>query len=278
MAGNELQDYSFIFLGKRRISAKCSCQANNADAHTHSGIEPPAFWLADDLCTPEPLCAAAAICIQFPGTGENKHSMFANRHMMTSALETELLMIEFLSETSPTCLLLLICISLYWTSSCVPVEPAKHTKLKLNLNWHTLKAQTDKKKWNKKVKEQKIIRSWTHGGNKMLLMIYDPEETKEEAGINCQKSHEKTPKKPNRSKAGNQGSKDLLENGENCGKSILLQSKPHQTHLCWVFWPSELSLQSCGVFSLEISMRGQLLLPGAIDLNWMLENESTWNQ
>lgn len=28
----------------------------------------------------------------------------------------------------------------------------------------------------------------------MLLMIYDPEEKKEEAGINCQKSHEKTPK------------------------------------------------------------------------------------
>lgn len=50
-----------------------------------------------------------------------------------------------------------------------------------------------------------------HGGNKMLLMIYDPEEKKEEAGINCQKSREKTPKKPNRSK-------DLLENGENCGE------------------------------------------------------------
>lgn len=65
----------------------------------------------------------------------------------------------------------------------------------------------------------------------MLLMIYDPEEKKEEAGINCQKSHEKTPKKPNRSKAGNQGSKDLLENGENHTRHTSAGFSDHQSSL-----------------------------------------------
>lgn len=207
MAGNELQDYRFIFLGKRRISAKCSCQANNADAtpaeHTHTGIEPPAFWLADDLCTPEPLRAAGAICIQFPGTGENKHSMFANRHMMTSALESGRMNRAANDRVSQWNVTNLSVVAyLYFTildlflCACGACKTYKaEVKFKLT--------QFKSTNWQEKVKEQKIIRSWTHGGNKMLLMIYDPEEKKEEAGINCQKSHEKTPKK---------------KNGENCGE------------------------------------------------------------
>lgn len=128
---NKWQQMSFklivlFSLEKRRISAKCSCQANNADAT-------PSDW--------QMTCAHLSLCVlQLLFAFSFQEVVRTNTACLLtdtwwSALETELLTIEFLSETSPTCLLLLIWISLYWTSSCVPAGPAKHTKLKLDLNW-----------------------------------------------------------------------------------------------------------------------------------------------
>lgn len=160
MAGNELPGYCFIFLGKKKDFCKMFMSGEQRRCYTSrtfmvDGIH-STFLLKVSFTHTQGLnhqpsdwqmtCAHLSLCVlQVLFAFSFQELVRTNTACLLTdtwwhrpwrqAGWTELLMIEFLSETSPTCLLLLICISLYWTSSCVPAGPAKHTKLKLNLNW-----------------------------------------------------------------------------------------------------------------------------------------------